>query len=164
MLWTLMKWGLPALGLVVVAGLLTQKTFRAEIVIAASADEVWRVLMATDKYPDWNPIFVEVTGVYAEGAKLRNKVLDPSNKSLEMTSTVVTLAPERQLRQKGGVPGILTFDHRWQLEPVSGGTKVTQYEVDRGIGLWFWDSSWIEPAYSKVNDALKARAETAIEE
>lgn len=81
-----------------------------------------------------------------------------------MTSTVVVMTPEKELRQKGGVPGILTFDHRWLLEPVPGGTRVTQYEVDRGIGLWFWDSSWIEPAYSKVNNALKIRAEVAIEE
>lgn len=164
MLWTVLKWGLPALVLVAVAGFLTQKTFRAETVIAAPTDDVWRVLMATDKYPDWNPVFVEVIGDYAEGAKLRNKVLDPSDKTLEMTSTVVVMTPEKELRQKGGVPGILTFDHRWLLEPVPSGTKVTQYEVDRGIGLWFWNSSWIEPAYSKVNDALKARAETAIEE
>lgn len=82
MLWTVVKWGLPALLMVVVAGFLTQKTFRAETVIAAPADEVWRVLMATDTYPDWNPVFVEVIGDYAEGAKLKNNVLDPYNKPL----------------------------------------------------------------------------------
>lgn len=159
MLWTILKWGVPALGLMAVAGFLTQKTFRAETVIAASAEDVWHVLMATDKYPDWNPVFVEVKGDFAEGAKLRNNVLDPTGKTLEMTSTVVVMTPEQELRQKGGVPGFLTFDHRWLLETVPEGTKVTQYEVDRGVGLWFWNSSWIEPAYSRVNDALKSRAE-----
>ena len=62
-----MKWGLPALAVVTVAGFLTQKSFRAETVIAAPADEVWRVLMATDKYTDWNPVFVEANGVLRRG-------------------------------------------------------------------------------------------------
>ncbi len=116
--------------------------------------------MATEEYPAWNPVFVEVEGRYTEGAKLQNKVVDPTGKILEMTATVATLIPERELRQKGGIPGILTFDHRWLLEPFSAGTKVTQHEIDRGIGLWFWNSDWIEPAYAKANEALKARVKT----
>ncbi len=159
MLWTILKWGLPVLAIVAIAGVLTRKTFHVETLIAASPEQVWNVLMATEEYPDWNPVFVEVDGAYVEGAKLSNNVLDPSGKTLEMTSSVVTMIPKRELRQKGGFLGILTFDHSWRLEPVPGGTKVTQYEIDRGIGLWFWNSDWIEPAYATAGDALKKRAE-----
>ena len=159
MVWTILKWGLPVLAIVAIAGVLTRKTFHVETFIAASPEQVWNVLMATEEYPDWNPVFVEVDGAYVEGAKLSNNVLDPSGKTLEMTSSVVTMIPKRELRQKGGFLGILTFDHSWRLGPVPGGTKVTQYEVDRGIGLWFWYSDWIEPAYATVGDALKKRAE-----
>ena len=63
-----------------------------------------------------------------------NRVREPSGEVLEMTVTVETLVPGAELRQSGGLPGILTFDHRWLLEPVEGGTRVIQHEVDRGIG------------------------------
>lgn len=88
---------------------------------------------------------------------MRNKVLAPSGKILEITALVRTVNRERELRQTGGIPGLLTFDHQWLLEPIEGGTIVTQHEVDRGIGLWFWDSSWIIPAYTQTIDALSER-------
>ena len=85
---------------------------------------------------------------------------DPSGKLREPSATVATLAPSKELRQTGGVPGLLTFDHQWLLKPVDGGTKVTQHEVDRGLGLWFWNSDWIEPSYAKTLEALKERVES----
>ncbi len=63
----------------------------------------------------------------------------------------------KQLRQKGGMAGVLTFDHQWLLQPVEGGTKVTQFEVDRGFYVWFWDDSWVVPSYTKTAEALAAR-------
>lgn len=157
MLWTILKWGVPFLAIIAVAGAFTRKTFHVETVIAAPPEEVWAVLMDTSAYPDWNPVFVEVQGAYVEDAEMLNMVRDPSGKILKMTATVATLAPARELRQKGGIPGILTFDHQWMLQPVEGGTRVVQHETDQGIGLWFWNSDWIEGAYSRVGDALGAR-------
>ena len=129
--------GLVAVVIIAVAASFTRKTFHVEAVIAAPPEVVWAVLVDTSSYPDWNPVFVEVEGTYAEGAKLLNKVRDPSGNLLEMTATVTTLVPARELRQKGGIPGFLTFDHQWLLEAVPDGTKIVQHEVDRGIGLWF---------------------------
>ncbi|MBO9451815.1 SRPBCC family protein [Tropicibacter sp. R16_0] len=158
MIWNLLKFGLPIVVLLAVAvGTQTRKTFHVEQVVEATPDEVWAVLMETSAYSDWNPVFVKVDGTYEDGVQVVNHVVDPDGKILEMTATVKTLSPRRQLRQTGGIPGIITFDHQWLLESVEVGTKVTQHEVDRGIYLWFWDSSWIEPAYASVNDALADR-------
>lgn len=155
---TLLKWGAG----IVLAGalalaMLGKKTFHVETVIPAPPEAVWTVLMATEKYPEWNPTFVEVTGPYEAGGAVLNKVRDPNGEILEMTATVAELVANKTLRQRGGIWGIITFDHRWLLEPVAGGTKVTQHEVDRGLYLWFWNSSWIEPAYARTNEALKKR-------
>jgi hypothetical protein len=30
--------------------------------------------------------------------------------------------------------------------------------------LWFWDSSWVEPAYRRANEALAARVLTLLNE
>lgn len=158
MLWSVLKWTLPAIALLAVAGaLFTRKTFHVETVIAASPEEIWAVLVDTSAYPEWNPVFVEVDGTYALGATVENNVRDPDGKILAMTAEVRAFAPGRELRQYGGVPGVITFDHRWLLEPAAGGTRVVQHEVDRGIYLWFWDAAWIEPAYARVLDALAAR-------
>ena len=56
----------------------------------------------------------------------------------------------RELNQVGGIPGILNFDYKWLLEPVDGGTRVVQHEEYHGIGVWFWDESWVEPAYANT--------------
>ena len=161
MFWTILKFGLPILGVLmgalVAASMLTTKTFRVEIFIPAPPETVWAVLMETENYPDWNPTFVKVEGSYELGAKLQNTVKSPDGSLLKMTATVRALTPNRELRQTGGIPGIITFDHRWLLEPVEGGTKVTQHELDRGGFLWFWNSDWIEPAYSSTNEALARR-------
>ena len=58
----------------------------------------------------------------------------------------------------------MTFDPTWSLEPVDGGTRVTQHEEYRGIGVWFWDYSWVESAYARANEALKKRVLQVIEE
>ncbi len=164
---SLVKWGVPAAVLIVlivaVTGTLaTRKTFLVEIWIPAPPEAVWEVLIDTRAYPQWNPVFVGVNGAYAEGETVLNRVREPSGAILEMTATVETLLPSAELRQSGGIPGILTFDHRWLLEPVEGGTRVIQHEVDRGIGLWFWSSDWIEPAYAAANAALAERVRSVM--
>ena len=158
MAWLITKWVL-GVGVILVGlgAILTNKVFHVEIFIPAPQETIWAVLMNTSDYPEWNPVFTKVEGTYAVGNETKNFVRDPSGAILEMSAEITALIPGEELRQKGGMPGALTFDHRWLLEPVEGGTKVTQHEIDRGIGLWFWDSSWIEPAYSKVNEALKVK-------
>ncbi len=159
---SLVKWGVPTTVLIVlivavIGALTTRKTFLVEIWIPAPPEAVWEVLIDTQAYPQWNPVFVEVEGAYAMGETVMNRVRDPGGAILEMTATVDTILPNAELRQSGGIPGILTFDHRWLLEPADGGTNVIQHEVDRGIGLWFWNSDWIEPAYADTNEALAER-------
>lgn len=156
--WTIVKWGLPLLIVVVAAtAVFTSKSFRVEIVIYAPPEVVWTVLVDTSRYSEWNPVFVAVDGDYVEGATVTNTVRFPNGSDVEMAATVETLSDRRELRQTGGIPGFLTFDHRWLLEPVDGGTRVVQHEVDRGLWLWFWNSDWIEPAYERVLEALAER-------
>ena len=153
----ILKMSLASLGLLLVASFLTTKTFRAEITIAAPPEKVWAVLMDTQSYPDWNPTFVAVSPPYALGAKISSRVVKPDGAFIDMTPTVTALRANRELGQAGGVPGILTYHHKWLLGPVAGGTHVRQIDVDRGGFLWFWDSSWVEPAYQRANEALAAR-------
>ncbi len=152
-----LKFGIPILSLLTVSSFLTTKTFHVEIDIAAPPDAVWAVLMDTEAYSEWNPTVVEVQGRYEVGADLPTTVKTPSGDLLDMTNTVRAVEPFRELRQTGGIPAIITYDHRWLLEPIDGGTRAIQHEVDRGGFLWFWNSDWIEPAYAEANEALAKR-------
>ena len=137
------------------AAIFSNKTYRVERIISATPEEIWAVLMDTAAYGEWNPVFVKVEGSYAAGGTVLNTFKDPSGKLFDVTNKVEALEPNRLLRQKGGFTGVLTFDHQWLLEPAEGGTKVIQYEIDRGIYVWFWDDSWIMPKYTEVLQALE---------
>ena len=137
------------------AAIFSNKTYRVERTISATPEAVWAVLMDTAAYGEWNPVFVKVEGSYAAGGTVLNTFKDPSGKLFDVTNKVEALEPNRLLRQKGGLAGMLTFDHQWLLEPVEDGTKVTQYEIDRGLYVWFWDDSWIVPKYTEVLQALE---------
>ena len=143
-----------ALVLLIAAAVFSNKTYKVERVINASPDAVWDVLMDTASYGDWNPVFIKVVGSYEPGGTVQNTFQAPSGETFDVTNRVTEVVPQKLLRQKGGMTGIITFDHQWQLEPVEGGTRVTQYEIDRGLYVWFWDDSWIIPGYTKTLDAL----------
>ena len=157
-IWTLATWlaGL-CVSVVIAMAVFTEKTFHVEIVIPAPPAAVWSVLTDSTAYKEWNPVFVNVEGAFREGEEVESLVREPDGDEIAITSTIVKLIPEREINQYGGLPGFITFDHKWLLEPVDGGTKVIQHEVDRGFWVWFWDSNWVEPAYAEANEALRER-------
>ena len=128
-----------------------------ELFIPAEPKEIWAVLVDAQGYKEWNPVLVPIEGKIREGEKLTYQMTEPNGKQSEIEAEVVKIIEEKELNQYGGMWGILTFDHKYVLEPVEGGTKVIQQEEYNGIGVWFWDNSWIEPAYNKVNKALSDR-------
>jgi hypothetical protein len=135
------------------------KTVTAETVVAARPATVWRVLSDARGFEHWNPVHVRVEGAFREGEVLKVHVKDGAGKVSAFDSTVRSVVPERELAQGGGVPGLLTFSHRFRLEAVAGGTRVVQRETFRGVGVLFVDLDWVEPGYRSVNAALKKRAE-----
>lgn len=134
-----------------------RKEYRAEITIPAPPEQVWAILTDTRTYGEWNPVFIQVDGEYEVGARVTNHVQPPEGDLIRIENKVVEMEDYRRLRQTGGMTGIITFDHSWRLEPVEGGTRVTQYEIDRGAYVWFWDDSWVQPSYERVNEALQKR-------
>ncbi len=133
------------------------KSVDAQLTIPAPPAQIWSVLMDGESYGEWNPVLVQVEGEFREGAKLRYQMMTESGEATEVEARVVELDPGRELNQAGGVWGILTFDHHWILEPVEGGTRVTQHEDYEGIGVLFFDPSWFEAAYGRGNRALRDR-------
>jgi hypothetical protein len=76
-----------------------------------------------------------------------------------MDAVVKAMEPNRLLNQYGGMGFILTFDHKYTLEPVDSGTNVTIEEYYRGIMVPFWNPSPVEAAYHRLLFSLKNRVE-----
>lgn len=133
-----------------------KKTFHVETMIPAPPEMIWKVLMDQANYEKWNTVLIPKDGELKEGATISYEMRDDKGETSLIKIKVAKLEPNKELNQKGGIPGILSFNHRYILEPVNNGTKLIQHEIDQGLGMWFWDSSWIEPAYKKSADGIKA--------
>ena len=143
--------------LLVITAVFAKKSVRTEILIPAKAQNIWAVLMDEAGYKNWNPILVPLKGEIENGAKIRYRWKQANGEFIEIESKVIELNENKLLHQRGGTPGILTFDHRYQLFPEDGETRIVQSEVYRGIGVLFWNASQMEPQYQKVNEALRDR-------
>ena len=123
--------------------------------IAAEPEQIWSVLTDADSYQDWNPILVSVDGQFSEGQTLSVDMKNPDGSVTAVTPRIKKLVENSLLNQTGGLPGILTYDHTWSLELTENGTRVTQFEEYRGIGVLFWNPASVEQAYRQANLNLR---------
>ena len=154
------KWTIAALLLVVVLlilFLLGKKSVHTEIIIEASAVDVWEVLTDFENAKVWNEVLIPVEGELAVGNTVTYEFRENANSSSTMPATVKHMEPNQLLNQGGGLWGILTFDHRYILEAEGNATRVTIHEDYRGIMVPFWNPASVEQAYGRLLEALNQR-------
>lgn len=135
-----------------------------EVVIPASAGDVWAVLADFARYGEWNPLNLEARGRAQVGARVamvfRNLAKD-GDAVVRQTVRIVAAEPERELAWSGHVPLIFAGRHGFLLTPQRGGTHVLHTEVLGGLLPATWSRARIArdftPAYEAVNHALTAR-------
>lgn len=131
--------------------------------IAAEPDRVWAVLTDFAHYPDWNPFIVSMSGQLVLGAKLRARLAPPGGKPMTFTPTLTVLEPGRAVGWLGRLlmPGIFDGAHRFELQPIEGGTRFTQTEEFRGVLVPLTRRTLAKTAhgFQALNKAMKARAE-----
>lgn len=156
--WTLLV--LVILTLIVILYLTGKKSVHHEIKINASPEKVWMVLTNMDAYNEWNPVMKLLEGEVKEKAKVTYQFTQDSDNISQIPSTVKKVIPNELLNQGGGMPVILTFNHKYILEPLGDKTKLTIHEDYKGIGVNFWNPKPVEEAYGRLNEALKKRVES----
>lgn len=161
---TLVKWLVISAAVIVfilgAAQMLAKKSVHSEVLIPANPAQIWEVLVDVDAYPEWNPAMKLIEGTVKEGEKVTYEFTDGAGAVSQIASTVRKIIPGTLLNQGGGLPGIITFDHRYILEQLEGETPVTRvtiHEDYRGIYVWFWDPTTVGEAYEKLNQALSVR-------
>lgn len=145
---------------IVVLGWAGNKHVHSETTINADDEVVWSVISNTDLYSEWNPVMELLEGQIKPDNKVKYRFTQSDDKSYEITSKVVEVISERLLNQKGGIPLVLTFDHKYTISP-NGSTCILKIHEDyRGIGVYFWNPEPVGLAYDKLAKAIKDRAES----
>lgn len=136
-----------------------RKSVHHETVINASPEKIWAVLIDTDSYGSWNPTMKLLEGEVKEGSKVKYQFTQDAENVSEIPANVKKIIPNKLLNQGGGLPIVLTFDHKYILEPSGNGTKLTIHEDYTGIWVNFWNPAPVQTAYEKLGEALKKKAE-----
>ena len=157
------KWAIVFIVIVfsfIVLNLVGCKSVHTEIDISASPENVWNVLTDTQKIKEWNKVLIPIEGELEEGNTIKYEFHQDENNLSLISAKVEKIEENKLLNQSGGMPLILTFDHKYILEESNGGTKVIIHEDYRGAMVPFWDPAPVEQAYSRLNVALKERVES----
>lgn len=136
----------------------------SDIDIEAPPAVVWSVLTDLDGYAEWNPFVVSSQGSVAVGEKLTNRMQPPGGKAMTFRPKVTEVEPERVFEWLGrlGFPGVFDGRHRFEIEPTSTGSRLTQSEKFNGVLVRFMKKSLDTKTlqgFEAMNTALKTKAE-----
>ncbi len=145
--------------LIVVLILIGNKSVHHEIIVNATPEEIWSVLMNTDSYNQWNPVMKLLEGEVREGNKVKYQFTQDAKNVSNISSNVKKIIPNKLLNQEGGISFIITFNHRYILEPTVNGTKLIIHEDYTGIYVNFWNPKAVGVAYGRLSEAIKLRVE-----
>lgn len=111
------------------------REIRAETVIAAPPEAVWRVLTDFAAYPDWNPFIRSIERKPWVGTRLSVEIRPPGMKSMRFRPKVLRVAKGHELRWVGRVliAGLLDGEHRFTIIPEGDGSRFVQAEVFTGL-------------------------------
>ncbi|GII42814.1 SRPBCC domain-containing protein [Planotetraspora phitsanulokensis] len=101
-------------------------TIDTSVVIEASPQEVWAVIVDFGRYEEWNPFILKAGGQAVVGTTLRLHIRTPGDDGMTHRPTVVIAEPAKHLQWLGkvAIPGLLAARHDFILEPRGEGTSL----------------------------------------
>ncbi|MBC8191145.1 MAG: SRPBCC domain-containing protein [Candidatus Marinimicrobia bacterium] len=141
------------------------REIRTEIEINASQMEVWDILMAFDKWSDWNPTVNQASGTATLGSKVSIIMAGSEGKNGQKYSAdITTFEAPRSFRWRAVMMAgfLMTNDRSFELEPAGEGTKLINTEHFSGLLvslLWSKLENFVPDSLKSMNEALKRRAE-----
>ncbi|USA46217.1 SRPBCC domain-containing protein [Acinetobacter sp. C26M] len=142
-----------------------KKEINTEILIHASAKEIWNVLMDFDRYPEWNPFIIRIEGHKELGGELKI-VLQSAGES---TMNFVPLVVENKQAEKFAWHGTLLFKqlfngiHCFELiEVAEKKTLFKHSETFNGFLVRFLGKELkkTEQNFHLMNESLRQRVES----
>lgn len=157
------KWIFVLLSLTLILGLLLmlgRKSVHTEIWVEAEVAELWAALTKPAQIHKWNNVLVPIDGTLKEGHTIQYEFYqNEGGKAAVISARVKKVETSQLINQSGGIPGLLTFDHKYIIEPQGAKIKVTIHEEYRGIMVPFWNPAPVEKAYTRLLQSLKVYVE-----
>jgi len=138
---------------------------RTDIEIAASAQEIWDVLVDFPVYSRWNPFIRHVQGIAEEGSSLEVSIHPPGARRTKIRATVLVADPPREMRWRAQLifPEVFEIDHQFLFTPLPGGeVRFEQNFASSGLMALLLRESVdrsIFRGFREMNSALKGRVE-----
>jgi len=137
-----------------------KKSVVSEIRINTTSALVWEALTDAEQVRKWNSVLIPADGNIQEGSKITYEFYQEENgKAAVMDAQVIQLIYAELINQKGGIPSVLTFDHRYIISSNDSSTTVKIREVYRGVMVPFWNPIPVEKAYDRLLVQLKTHLE-----
>ena len=136
------------------------KTVVNEVMVDASAEPVWGILIDFDRYGGWNPVLTEVSGERRLGAELDVALRRPGADVEELQAEIVIWRPKRKLRwmSRRFLPGISDREYEVILERLDDGrVRVLQEMHLEGVLAPFADEASEQVALERIAEALRKR-------
>ena len=150
--------GLP-LAFLSALGVNACKSIHTELPISAPPEEVWQVITDTERYPEWNPYHVQVRGQLREGETIQVEIEKPNGNHVSLEPEVLRVRENQELTWGGGITGLFTGEHVFEILPREDGVLFVHREEFRGLFVPFAELDTIEEGYHLMNQALKRRIE-----
>lgn len=139
------------------------KEIHTELEINASPARVWEVLTDFARFPEWNPLVVEASGELRLGGRLRVRIV--AGREMTFQPTVTAFTPQQKLAWKGATlhGALFSGEHSFRIEPLAAErVRFVQAESFTGLLVPLLASTLerdARPAFERMNQALKTRAE-----
>lgn len=141
------------------------KEISTSIIIDATPQKVWSILMDFPNYETWNPFITSISGTPEVGKKIEAHMQPPGAKGMTFKPKVLVFEPGKEFRWIGhlGIPGLFDGEHRFQLiDNGDGTTTFIQSERFRGILIPLFRKMLevnTKNGFVSMNEQLKAQAE-----
>ncbi len=122
-------------GLILILNVMATE-IKTEILMNASAERVWEILIDFDGYPNWNPFITSIKGLVKVGNKLEVRIEPPGANGMTFKPKVLAFEANKELRWLGHLlfPGLFDGEHKFELiDNGNGTTTFTQSEVFSGV-------------------------------
>ncbi len=141
------------------------KELTTEIIIDATPNQVWNILMAKEEYPNWNPFIKSIKGSTEKGKQIEVSIQPPGSKPMVFKPTVLRNETAKEFRWLGHlfVKGLFDGEHYFKLEATKANqTKFTHGEaftgILSGVLLKMIGENTLK-GFIAMNEALKVKAE-----
>jgi len=138
------------------------KEIKTEIVINATPERVWSILISFDNYPNWNPFIKSIKGEVKVGNKIKVNIQAPNSKVMTFKPRVLAFETNKELSWLGQLlfTGLFDGEHKFELiDNGNGTTTFKQSEKFKGILIGLLNLENTKNGFEAMNVKLKEMAE-----